>query len=117
MATTRTNKAIQTYFTNSERELIKVREREERDRLKYLMNHDEENYRKLVDEKKNSRLALLLSQTDGYINNLKQLVRQHQETRRAKAPLLDQTVSDKTEESIKTTSENSQSTNQESKTT
>jgi len=91
----RLNKSIQVYFTNSERELIRERERQERDRIKHLMNEDEEAYRRLVDEKKDARLALLLSQTDSYIDSLKQLVRQHQQTNQTK----------KSEESTETVSE------------
>lgn len=82
--TARMNKAIQTYFANSERELLKERERKERERLKILMTEDEDAYRQMVDEKKDARLALLLSQTDSYIDNLKQLVRQHQQENRTR---------------------------------
>ncbi|CAF1606035.1 unnamed protein product, partial [Adineta ricciae] len=84
MTTTRMSKAVQSYFANTERELIKERERQEKERLKRLMNEDEDGYRKLVDEKKHARLALLLSQTDTYIDNLKQLVRQHQQANRSR---------------------------------
>lgn len=38
---------------------------------------DEEGYRKLIDEKKDKRLAYLLKQTDEYIGNLLQLVKEH----------------------------------------
>ncbi len=38
---------------------------------------DEEGYRKLIDQKKDKRLAYLLSQTDEYVANLTQLVAQH----------------------------------------
>jgi hypothetical protein len=58
------------------------------------MNEDEEGYRKLVDEKKDARLALLLSQTDAYIDNLKQLVRQHQQANRSRGRPT-KTISDK----------------------
>jgi hypothetical protein len=78
------SKAIQAYFANNERELLKQKERDEKERIKRLMNEDEEGYRKLVDEKKDARLALLLSQTDAYIDNLKQLVRQHQQVNRSR---------------------------------
>lgn len=38
---------------------------------------DEEGYRKLIDQKKDKRLAFLLSQTDEYITNLTRLVAEH----------------------------------------
>ncbi|NXF14024.1 SMCA4 protein, partial [Smithornis capensis] len=37
---------------------------------------DEEGYRKLIDQKKDKRLAYLLQQTDEYVANLTELVRQ-----------------------------------------
>merc|ERR1711997_553457 len=44
---------------------------------------DEEGYRKLIDQKKDKRLAFLLSQTDEYINQLTDMVKQHKkETRK-----------------------------------
>jgi len=54
--------------------------------LKYLLAYllvvclqaeDEEGYRKLIDQKKDKRLAFLLSQTDEYVANLTQLVAEH----------------------------------------
>lgn len=39
---------------------------------------DEEGYRKLIDQKKDKRLAYLLQQTDEYVANLTELVRAHQ---------------------------------------
>lgn len=41
------------------------------------MAEDEEGYRKLIDQKKDKRLAFLLSQTDEYIGNLTEMVKQH----------------------------------------
>lgn len=41
------------------------------------MAEDEEGYRKLIDQKKDKRLAFLLSQTDEYICNLTEMVKQH----------------------------------------
>lgn len=38
---------------------------------------DEEGYRKLIDQKKDKRLAFLLSQTDEYVANLTRLVAEH----------------------------------------
>jgi hypothetical protein len=101
LSTVRMSKSIQAYFANNERELIKEKERKEKERIKRLMNEDEEGYRKLVDEKKDARLALLLSQTDAYIDNLKQLVRQHQQTNRPRGRPA-KTLSDKPVESVTT---------------
>ena len=41
------------------------------------MAEDEEGYRKLIDQKKDKRLAFLLSQTDEYINQLTDMVKSH----------------------------------------
>ena len=95
------SKAIQIYFANNERELIKEKERKEKERIKRLMNEDEEGYRKLVDEKKDARLAMLLTQTDSYIDNLKQLVRQHQQVTRTRGRPA-KTLSEKPEEPVTT---------------
>ena len=40
---------------------------------------DEEGYRKMIDHEKDKRLAYLLSQTDEYIANLTDMVKQHKE--------------------------------------
>ncbi|XP_033111192.1 probable global transcription activator SNF2L2 [Anneissia japonica] len=77
-------KAISTYHANTEREQKKETERMEKERMRRLMAEDEEGYRKLIDEKKDKRLHFLLSQTDQYIANLTDLVRQHQETMKKK---------------------------------
>ncbi|XP_071953036.1 probable global transcription activator SNF2L2 [Antedon mediterranea] len=77
-------KAIATYHANTEREQKKETERMEKERMRRLMAEDEEGYRKLIDEKKDKRLHFLLSQTDQYIANLTDLVRQHQELMRKK---------------------------------
>lgn len=45
---------------------------------------DEEGYRKLIDQKKDKRLAYLLQQTDEYVANLTELVRQHKAAQVAK---------------------------------
>ena len=42
-----------------------------------LKAEDEEGYRKLIDQKKDKRLAFLLSQTDEYVANLTELVAEH----------------------------------------
>merc|ERR1719268_103436 len=77
------NKAILAWHANAEREQKKEQERMEKERLRRLMAEDEEGYRRLIDQKKDKRLAFLLSQTDEYINQLTDMVGQHKkETRR-----------------------------------
>ncbi|KAF8792571.1 transcription activator BRG1-like [Argiope bruennichi] len=71
------NKAVVTYHANTEREQKKEQERIDKERMKRLMAEDEEGYRKLIDQKKDKRLAFLLSQTDEYIHNLTDMVMQH----------------------------------------
>ncbi|GFS58566.1 hypothetical protein TNIN_482531 [Trichonephila inaurata madagascariensis] len=71
------NKAMVTYHANTEREQKKEQERIDKERMKRLMAEDEEGYRKLIDQKKDKRLAFLLSQTDEYIHNLTDMVMQH----------------------------------------
>jgi len=71
------NKAIMAWHANAEREQKKEQERIEKERLRRLMAEDEEGYRLLIDQKKDKRLAFLLSQTDEYINQLTDMVRQH----------------------------------------
>ncbi|XP_058799194.1 ATP-dependent helicase brm-like [Phymastichus coffea] len=73
----RLNKAILNHHANAEREQKKEQERIEKERMRRLMAEDEEGYRKLIDQKKDKRLALLLSQTDEYISNLTEMVKQH----------------------------------------
>lgn len=45
---------------------------------------DEEGYRKLIDQKKDKRLAYLLQQTDEYVANLTELVYEHKAAQAAK---------------------------------
>nr|CAD7200421.1 unnamed protein product [Timema douglasi] len=52
--------------------------------MRRLMAEDEEGYRKLIDQKKDKRLAFLLSQTDEYIGNLTEMVKQHKIEQRKK---------------------------------
>lgn len=52
--------------------------------MRRLMAEDEEGYRKLIDQKKDKRLAFLLSQTDEYIKNLTDMVKQHKLEQRRK---------------------------------
>lgn len=78
------NKAILLWHANAEREQKKEQERIEKERLRRLMAEDEEGYRKLIDQKKDKRLAFLLSQTDEYINQLTDMVRQHKNDQKMK---------------------------------
>lgn len=71
------NKAILTYHANTEREAKREQERIEKERIRRLMLEDEEGYRKLIDQKKDKRLAFLLQQTDEYVANLTKLVAAH----------------------------------------
>ena len=78
------NKAVLAWHANAEREQKKEQERIEKERLRALMAEDEEGYRKLIDQKKDKRLAFLLSQTDEYINQLTDMVKQHKKEQRKK---------------------------------
>lgn len=72
------------YHANAEKEQKKEQERIEKERMRRLMAEDEEGYRKLIDQKKDKRLAFLLSQTDEYIGNLTEMVKQHKVEQRKK---------------------------------
>lgn len=80
------NRAILAHHANNEREQKREQERIEKERMRRLMAEDEEGYRLLIDQKKDKRLAFLLSQTDEYIKNLSDMVKQHKadQTRKAK---------------------------------
>ncbi|KAK5650176.1 hypothetical protein RI129_001205 [Pyrocoelia pectoralis] len=80
----RINKAVMNHHANAEREQKKEQERIEKERMRRLMAEDEEGYRKLIDQKKDKRLAFLLSQTDEYISNLTEMVKQHKLEQRRK---------------------------------
>lgn len=80
----RVNKAIMNYHANAEREQKKEQERIEKERMRRLMAEDEVGYRKLIDQKKDKRLAFLLSQTDEYIGNLTEMVKQHKDEQKKK---------------------------------
>ncbi|CAB3255466.1 unnamed protein product [Arctia plantaginis] len=80
----RINKAIMNHHANAEREQKKEQERIEKERMRRLMAEDEEGYRKLIDQKKDKRLAFLLSQTDEYIASLTEMVKQHKQEQRKK---------------------------------
>merc|ERR1712141_479342 len=78
------NKAVLNWHANAEREQKKEQERMEKERMRRLMAEDEEGYRQLIDQKKDKRLAFLLSQTDEYINQLTDMVKQHKKDTRKK---------------------------------
>merc|ERR1712083_1163610 len=78
------NKAVLNWHANAEREQKKEQERIEKERMRRLMAEDEEGYRKLIDQKKDKRLAFLLSQTDEYINQLTEMVGQHKKETKEK---------------------------------
>ncbi|KAK6636624.1 hypothetical protein RUM43_010286 [Polyplax serrata] len=82
--TARLNKAVLNYHANAEKEQKKEQERIEKERMRRLMAEDEEGYRKLIDQKKDKRLAFLLSQTDEYISNLTEMVKQHKADQKRK---------------------------------
>ncbi|XP_074525848.1 putative global transcription activator SNF2L2 [Halichoeres trimaculatus] len=77
-------RAIANWHTNTEREQKKETERIEKERMRRLMAEDEEGYRKLIDQKKDKRLAYLLQQTDEYVANLTALVYEHKAAQAAK---------------------------------
>ncbi|XP_074494909.1 putative global transcription activator SNF2L2 isoform X1 [Sebastes fasciatus] len=77
-------RAIANWHTNTEREQKKETERIEKERMRRLMAEDEEGYRKLIDQKKDKRLAYLLQQTDEYVANLTTLVHEHKAAQAAK---------------------------------
>uniref|UniRef100_A0A8C4NWE6 SWI/SNF related BAF chromatin remodeling complex subunit ATPase 2 n=1 Tax=Dicentrarchus labrax TaxID=13489 RepID=A0A8C4NWE6_DICLA len=77
-------RAVANWHTNTEREQKKETERIEKERMRRLMAEDEEGYRKLIDQKKDKRLAYLLQQTDEYVANLTTLVYEHKAAQAAK---------------------------------
>lgn len=81
---TKLNKAIMLWHANTEREQKKEQERIEKERMRLLQAEDEEGYRKLIDEKKDKRLAYLLQQTDEYVESLTSLVAQHKKDTKKK---------------------------------
>jgi SWI/SNF-related matrix-associated actin-dependent regulator of chromatin subfamily A protein 2/4 len=84
----RINKAIINHHANAEREQKKEQERIEKERMRRLIAEDEEGYRKLIDQKKDKRLALLLSQTDEYIASVTEMVKAHKvEQKKRKAEI------------------------------
>ncbi|XP_035494624.2 probable global transcription activator SNF2L2 isoform X2 [Scophthalmus maximus] len=82
--TQKLTRAVANWHTNTEREQKKETERIEKERMRRLMAEDEEGYRKLIDQKKDKRLAYLLQQTDEYVANLTTLVYEHKAAQAAK---------------------------------
>lgn len=82
----RLNRAVLAHHANNEREQKREQERIEKERMRALMSNDEAGYRKMIDKEKNKRLDFLLTQTDEYIKNLSDMVKQHkaEQTRKAK---------------------------------
>ena len=78
------NKAMTTHHMNAEKEKQREQERIEKERMRRLMLEDEEGYRKLIDEKKDKRLAYLLTQTDEFIASLTEMVKQHKDDQKKK---------------------------------
>lgn len=79
------NRAILAHHANNEREQKREQERIEKERMRALMSNDEAGYRKMIDKEKNKRLDFLLTQTDEYIKNLSDMVKQHKAEQKRKA--------------------------------
>ena len=75
----RSNRALIAYYTNTEARQKREQERLEKERMRRLMAEDEEGYRKLIDKKKDKRLAHLLEQTDQYVDELKEMLQGHKD--------------------------------------
>lgn len=80
------NRAVLAHHANNEREQKREQERIEKERMRALMSNDEAGYRRMIDKEKNKRLDFLLTQTDEYIKNLSDMVKQHkaEQTRKAR---------------------------------
>lgn len=79
------NRAVLAHHANNEREQKREQERIEKERMRALMANDEVGYRKMIDKEKNKRLDFLLTQTDEYIKNLSDMVKQHKAEQKRKA--------------------------------
>ncbi|KAF0993275.1 hypothetical protein HZS_5546, partial [Henneguya salminicola] len=95
----RVTKTIAIYHANQDKEKKKEEERIDKERMRRLMMEDEEGYRKLLDEKKDRRIHLLLNQTDEFIKSLMDLVSKHKELRILEDLTIEQ---DEDESTIKT---------------
>lgn len=70
-------KAVKAFVDQKVSKAEREEDRQEKLRLKALKANDMEAYGKLVAEAKNERLTYLLSQTNSYLDSIRQLVRQH----------------------------------------
>lgn len=70
-------KAVKAFVDQRVSKAEREEDRQEKLRLKALKANDMEAYGKLVAEAKNERLTYLLSQTNSYLDSIRQLVRQH----------------------------------------
>lgn len=67
-------KAILQYHAHVDKEEQRRQDKRSKDRIRALRNDDEEAYMKLIDEAKDTRLALLLKQTGTYLESLTRAV-------------------------------------------
>jgi SWI/SNF-related matrix-associated actin-dependent regulator of chromatin subfamily A protein 2/4 len=70
----RLTKDIVNHYTNEQRRIQQEEERKQRARLQALKENNEEEYLKLLQEAKNSRLATLLKQTDEYLDKVSSML-------------------------------------------
>lgn len=68
------SREIVTYLSNEQRKQQAREQRNQRERLEALKRNDEEGYLKLLEETKNGRLALLLKQTDDYLQKISEMI-------------------------------------------
>ncbi len=76
------HRQVQQFHSNKERQELKRKERESKERLRLLKQGNEEAYRKHVEETKNMRLAKLLEQTDECLSKLGALVVKHKDDKK-----------------------------------
>ncbi|KAI9895776.1 hypothetical protein PsorP6_018743 [Peronosclerospora sorghi] len=72
-------RAVKTIIDQRASKAEREKDRQEKLRLKALKANDMEEYGKLVSEAKNERLTYLLSQTNSYLDSIRQLIRQHKQ--------------------------------------
>ncbi|RLN58581.1 hypothetical protein BBJ28_00019264, partial [Nothophytophthora sp. Chile5] len=70
-------KGVKAFIDQRASKAEREEDRQEKLRLKALKANDMEAYGKLVAEAKNERLTYLLSQTNSYLDSIRELVRQH----------------------------------------
>ena len=90
----RSNRALIAYYTNTEARQKREQERLEKERMRRLMAEDEEGYRKLIDKKKDKRLAHLLEQTDQYVDELKEMLQGHKDETAKKKRIVGDRIED-----------------------